>query len=123
MEHSFRTWKGHNSGSKASLDIIPQPFDVEKRKTAIATRIGARNNFRKIQKTSKNAYDKITTDSAQKTNPRKEYAWRALENKSQKKSPHSQARKNLNQAQPGKQGLDPKQARPAPARRGTSLVI
>ena len=37
----LKIWKGHNSASRASPDIIPTPFDAEKFKVAMSTRLRA----------------------------------------------------------------------------------
>ena len=39
----LKIWKGHNSASRASPDITPTPFDTEKSKVAISTRVRARS--------------------------------------------------------------------------------
>ena len=42
-------WKGHNSGPRASPDIIPKPFDVKKLEVTVLTRIRAWNGLDTMQ--------------------------------------------------------------------------
>ena len=46
VKQDFETWSGQNLGSKASPDVIPQPFKSEQWDLAIETKIGAWNGFK-----------------------------------------------------------------------------